>query len=278
MSDVYHSIMGLPGSGKTTFLAALWHLINAGEVPTGLVLDRLVGEHHYLNKIVDAWQQCKEVPRTSIASETRVSIHVHETSSGRKSVLGFPDLSGESFEQQLALRTCESSYVEDCNRDSGILLFVTADRPLDGIAIVDVTPAIDAPGEASPAETREWTPDMVPQQVKVVELLQFVQRPPFRHRRKRLSLAVSAWDVVRSSLSPTGWLEREMPLLYQFLRTNTASFEFNTYGISAQGGDFRGDQRNDLLKLTPSERIVCVGPQGQSHDLSEPILWLSSGD
>ena len=32
----YHSIVGLPGSGKTTYLAAVWHVIDAGEVSTKL--------------------------------------------------------------------------------------------------------------------------------------------------------------------------------------------------------------------------------------------------
>src|SRR5437667_10335369 len=100
MSDVYQSMIGLPRSGKTTFLAALWHLIDAGEVSTKLVLDQLIGDHNYLNAIVDSWRRCEEVPRTSMAAETEVAIHVHEPATGRKCILGFPDLSGESFERQ----------------------------------------------------------------------------------------------------------------------------------------------------------------------------------
>ena len=36
-------VVGLPGSGKTTFLAALWYLVVWGEVATALRLDRLHG-------------------------------------------------------------------------------------------------------------------------------------------------------------------------------------------------------------------------------------------
>src|ERR1700761_1052789 len=102
MNGQYHSILGLPRSGKTTFLAALWHLIDAGEVATKLVLDKLVGDHAYLNAIAEAWRRCEEVPRTSMAAETKVTIHVHAQAIGQKMALEFPDLSGESFEIQFA--------------------------------------------------------------------------------------------------------------------------------------------------------------------------------
>src|SRR5271165_6669586 len=78
VTQMYHSIIGLPGTGKTTFLAALWHLIDAGEVSTRLVLDKLIGDHSYLNSIVEAWRRCEEVPRTSMAAEASVAVHLHE--------------------------------------------------------------------------------------------------------------------------------------------------------------------------------------------------------
>ena len=34
-------IMGLPGAGKTTFLAALWHSINNNSVETKLKLNKI---------------------------------------------------------------------------------------------------------------------------------------------------------------------------------------------------------------------------------------------
>lgn len=38
-----HTIIGMPNSGKTTFLAALWHLVTSGEVKSSLALDHLEG-------------------------------------------------------------------------------------------------------------------------------------------------------------------------------------------------------------------------------------------
>lgn len=276
MISVQHSIIGLPGSGKTTFLAALWHLLDAGEISSKFVLDKLVGDHTHLNLIVEAWRKCEEVPRTSMAAETKVSIHVREAASGQKAVLHFPDLSGESFERQLSARLCTTDYVEGFEGPGGILLFVTADRASDGMGILDVAPLV--PGEEvveQIEEHREWTPEMVSMQVNLVDLLQFLQHLPFRRRVRRIAVVVSAWDVIKTpSLEPVHWLERELPLLHQFLISNPESFEFRIYGVSAQGGDVKSERKSELVVKTPSTRINCVGPETDPHDLTSPIAWL----
>jgi hypothetical protein len=309
MSDLFHSILGLPRSGKTTYLAALWHLIGAGEAETKVVLDKLVGDHDYLDRIVDAWRRCEEVPRTSMAAEEKsLSIRVHERGRGTEAVLVFPDLSGESFERQFAHRTCSEEYVRNFDRDGGIVLFVNADRPNEGITLLDIASAIEevqprlephvvqgddtSPPAGQAAEktlattqqpkpaANPWSPSFVPEQVRLVDLLQFLQLSPFARRKRRLAVIISAWDVVTpASLQPTEWLSREMPLLDQFLKNNPDSFEVRVYGVSAQGGDVRGPARAELLKIPePSLRIRCIGPNASVHDLTAPLVWLSGGD
>jgi hypothetical protein len=274
--EIYHTIVGLPRSGKTTFLAATWHLIDAGEISTGLVLEKLVGDHQHLNTIVEAWRRCEEVPRTSMAAETSVSIHVREPATGRSAVLAFPDLSGESFERQVVMRTCRSAYVQGLEGEGGILLFVTADRGQDGLTVLDIASVLDGDTSSEePGSIRKWTPDLIPEQVRLVELLQFLQRPPFRRGRRKLAVIVSAWDVLpEPSPSPEQWLCRELPFMHQFLATNSSSFESRVYGVSAQGGNVRSGDREVLARMIPSERIKCVGPDVANHDLTSPILWL----
>ena len=281
MTSLQHSIIGLPGSGKTTFLAALWHLLDASEVSSKFVLDKLVGDHSHLNAIVEVWRRCEEVPRTSMAAEARVSIHVKEAATGKVAVLHFPDLSGESFELQLSSRSCSAEYVDGFEGSGGILLFVTADRPSDGMPIVDVAPL--TPGEPiaeQPEDHQDWSPQMVSTQVKLVDLLQFFQHQPFQRTVRRIAVVVSAWDVIPASVSlePVQWLKRELPFLYQFLISNPDSFVFQVYGVSAQGGDVKTAQRDELVLNTPSTRIQCLGPETDPHDLTSPIAWLMSSE
>lgn len=281
VSSQFHTIIGLPRSGKTTFLAALWHLIDAGEVSTKLVLDKLVGDNTYLNQIVSAWRRCEEVPRTSMLNEKKVAIHAHVPGDGQRVLLSFPDLSGESFKQQFIMRECSPDYVEGLGLPGGMLLFINANRPTDGLTIADITSAVGPPdtSEAEARTERAWTPDFVPEQVRLVDLLQFLQRSPFSRRCRRLAVVISAWDAVLTPKpTPEKWLDRELPLLHQFLSNNPQSFQVRVYGVSAQGGDVTGEQRTELLKRTPSARIECIGPNTDPHDLTAPILWLGGGD
>lgn len=283
MTEVRHMIAGLPRSGKTTFLAAFWHLINAGEATTKLELDRLAGDHEYLNTVVEAWRRCEEVPRTSLASERKsLAVHVYRPSTGQKAVLVFPDLSGESFKRQVASRKCRQSYLDACDASGGLLLFVTADHVQDDLSVLEVasmTNGDEAKSEEDAAQVVEWSPDLIPEQVQLVELLQFLQRPPFKRRRRRLAVIVSAWDVLpNSKLTPEEWVCRELPLLHQFLSANRESFKSRVYGVSAQGGNINkhssANIRSKLLQKTPSERIKCIGHDADLHDLTSPILWL----
>lgn len=280
MTILQHSIIGLPRSGKTTFLAVLWHLITANEVSSKFALNQLIGEHTHLNTIADAWLKCEEVPRTSMAAETKVSMRVKEVATGKEAILHFPDLSGESFELQLSSRSCTPDYIEGLEGNGGVLLFVTADRASDGMAILDIPPLVEGESVAEkPEEHKEWKPEMVPTQVNLVELLQFLQRHPFKRTTRRIAIIVSAWDVIAiPDLNPVQWLERELPLLHQFLITNSSSFNFRVYGVSAQGGDVKTDRRNELAMKMPSTRISCVGYETDPHDLTSPLAWLMSSE
>lgn len=280
MITMQHTIIGMPGSGKTTYLAALWHLLTSNEVNCKFTLNRLVGDRAYLDKIAELWQNCEEVPRTSLAAETKVSIEVKDCHTGKNALLNFPEFSGESFELQLASRKCKRDYVEGFDGSGGILLFVTADKVTDGMSIRDVAPVIQGQDITEvPEEHTEWDHKMVPSQVSLVELLQFLQNKPFKTSNRRLSIIISAWDVVKTqslTLSPSVWLERELPLFFQFLMNNRDYFDFQVFGISAQGGDVTSDSRHELALKIPSKRIACIGEDTEPHDLTSPIAWLMS--
>ncbi|AVV80801.1 TRAFAC clade GTPase domain-containing protein [Leptospira santarosai] len=134
MIDYFHNTVGLPNSGKTTFLAALWHLVAAGEVDSNLKLDRLVGDNKYLNEVVEHWRRCQKVPRTSQLAENEMLIHFHQEKRDRKIALGFSDLSGEAFDSQVSKRKINNSYIEKLNKEGGILYFITADKVEDGLS------------------------------------------------------------------------------------------------------------------------------------------------
>mgnify|MGYP003601449518 CR=1 FL=1 len=285
-------IMGLPASGKTTFLAALWHLIESQETDCRLTIDGYRGDLVYLRLISTAWRTFKEVPRTSQVGNTDVTIYLKDRESGARGTALFPDLAGETFELQVEERKCRPEFIEQATADDGVLFFVNANLKEDGLTINELNsriPETDTDAghadNAQQASTQiiqhpEWEPKYAPAQVKIVQLLSDFIRPPFTYRRRRLALMISAWDLARDQhLTPENWLTANMPLVDQFLRSNSELFEHRVYGLSAQGVKLDDDAAVDEISdVTPSKRIQIVGPDTDTneHDLTSPLVWLMS--
>ena len=283
-------IMGLPASGKTTFLAALWHLIESQETECRLTMDGYRGDLVYLRLISTAWRTFKEVPRTSQVGNTDVTIYLKDRESGVCGTALFPDLAGETFDLQVEERKCRPEFIEQATADDGVLFFVNANLKEDGLTINELNSRIpetdaDHADNAQQASTQtiqhpEWKPKYAPAQVKIVQLLSDFIRPPFTYRRRRLALMISAWDLARDQhLTPENWLVANMPLVDQFLRSNPELFEHRVYGLSAQGVKLDDDAAVDEISdITPSKRIQIVGPDTDTnkHDLTSPLVWLMS--
>lgn len=279
-------LIGLVSTGKTSFLAALWYAVQQTQAPTGLVLKKLDGDSKYLNKIRDAWLEFKPVGRNQHDIETYVSMHLKDTLEDDEVHLTFPDLSGEAFKLQWTKRQLTTSY-DSCLRsaDGGILFIHPSSivHPLriteidDAAALIDegVTAEQAAPKTIKPTAV-PWDIEKAPTQVQLIELLQFMMRHEKFKAPFRLAIAISAWDLIKSSnLSPRSWVVKQLPMLDQFLASNRSMFEIGFYGVSAQGGDYEGNNSTELQNKLPARRIEIVGDGVKNaHDITEPLQWL----
>jgi GTPase SAR1 family protein len=116
--------VGLPRAGKTTFMAALWHVLQAEDVPGALRLTRLTGDAKYLNSITTAWREYHEVAGTLQQSE-ELGILMSLTDGVRSGFdLVFPDLAGETFQQQWTDREWSADFDSLASKTTGLLVFV----------------------------------------------------------------------------------------------------------------------------------------------------------
>ena len=122
---------------------------------------------------------------------------------------------------------------------------------------------------------REWSHNLSPTQVKLVELLQFVIFLRKSITPLPVAVIVSAWDLVRDPVLPVSWLENHLPLLSQFLAANADTMPSQIYGISALGGDLVKDLERLRHEAVPSRRIkVFANKLETSNDLTAPIGFL----
>lgn len=280
-------ICGFPESGKTTYLAALWHLITARSHSTVLHFKSLLaGDASHLNAIATRWRLGLTQVRTKTSTSQLVSMHLADDR-GNVFRLTVPDLSGESYRVMFEDRECSTDLESIITQGEGLLFFIHSDEIRSPHLVVDVAAQSAALGASIPkGQAIPWTPKLVPTQVRMVDLLQMLTLPPLSVQYRRVAIILSAWDKVRDEgLSPAKFLKERLPLLHQYLHSAGDNWDWRVYGVSAQGGDYEKENRSlsdqELARLQqlremhePSERISVVVDGSESHDLTEPISWL----
>lgn len=287
-------LIGLPATGKSTFLGALWSCAEAENTKTSLKVDILGENDTHLNKLSASWISCKEPGRTRQMGEGVVTMSLVETEGSRKVKICFPDLEGEGFERQWVYRQCEKRYFDLARDADGVLLFIhpakvrDAGRIEEFLELAGPPPQTEQDGakkdSSAKQETPERKPEQDPTQVILVELLQFLVNLPFPRRRLKVAIIVSAWDTVskqqdgpgEKKQNPTKWLEQRLPALSQFINTNKDWLTSQVYGVSAQGGSYEDSiERVHLRDEVPQAvRPIVVLDEFESKDLTLPIKWL----
>lgn len=278
-------IIGLPSSGKTTYLAALWHLIFAREVETELTFGGLdKGDASHLNAIAGRWRDAIIQDRTSVPGSRLVSMNL-KNSQGETVRATFPDLPGEAYQRMWENRDCEN-HVADILRGGDVQLFIHSDTIREPQWVIDEVDVSRKIGVDVPSNEPHigWEPRLAPTQVQLVDLLQMLHRAPLDIGPRRLAIMLSAWDKASAdNLSPEEYLKSKLPLLWQYLKRNADSWTFRSYGLSAQGGDYDSNETgaqalsaaDELRALDKaSKRIRLVGASLDSNDLTEPLKWL----
>lgn len=260
--------LGLKGTGKTTYLAALWHLLEDDLVTSCAKLADLQPDREYLQTIRSAWLELSAAQRTSAGLVQHASLNIQVDGVPDSVKLNVPDLSGELFSAQWETRQTTEFYSSLVKTANGVLLFLHPSTIHGGQEAAQAV--------LSTQDVPAWTPAMAPTQVQLVDCLQFVARFRASASPLRLAVVVSAWDLVRSGLTPRDWFERRLPLLAQFLSSTEGGFDAAYYGVSAQGGRWPED-KDALQGESPASRAFIVDEAGKGADLARPLRWLVAG-
>lgn len=288
MSQRQITVIGLPGSGKTTYLAALWSLITEGTALTALKLHSLkAGDSSHLNKIAQRWRSAVDQDRTLLLGNQTVIMNLIDVG-GRKAQIRFPDLAGEDIRRMWENRLCDVELIEHLSSHN-VLLFIHSDTIKYPMPITEKNRIEKAFGQESnqtvASEPVEWAPGMAPTQIQIIGLLELLASEPLDVGPRKVAVVLSAWDKVRPQTStPMEVLAMRLPMLAQFLRQNFHGWKWEVYGISAQGGAYdpadetkpRSKEAERLREYEmPSKRIkVVTRDRAHDNDLTLPLSWL----
>lgn len=275
-------MIGLVGTGKTTFLAAFWHIVESEKYH--LKMAKLPSPADYIYSISKKWVNCEPIERTIPGRAQKVEFTLEYIDKNEVFNLILPDLSGELFEEHFKERQWDDDYEKLIADSPGILLFIHPDKIVEPFLINDANKVVKvldnegSSGSKEKVEIIEWGAEHSPTEVKLVDLLQLHMSHEFKSKLK-IAVIISAWDriITTNCDNPNEWLKLRLPLLNQFLIANDDIIQFKTFGISAQGGDINSKKEDLLKKLNPTERIIVKNNEATtSHDLSSPVVWVLS--
>jgi Double-GTPase 1 len=266
---------GVAESGKTTFLAALWELMNSGEATTAaLQLREDPADRQYFFEIGQEWLNFKELGHSNIAAPTHTEMALRDRA-GREFELRIPDIVGERFAEAWEGKDWPAQVTEIARASDALLLFLHGGHVTPPIRLPPGEAISGAQSEGTAEALPEWDPRKAPTQTMLADLLEGV--------RDLCGLLptvviVSAWDQIteRVQVTPEAWLQLNLPLLWQMLEGYAQQSPYTVFGVSAQGGDVSDPkERARLAAVKPThDRIIVQHGEMVSSDISAPISWL----
>jgi hypothetical protein len=259
-------MLGLPESGKSTYLGALYHLLRQPGTDR-LRLARVPEEREYLLELERRWLALTPLERSRHHGARAVEIPILAEDQ-TELTLAIPDVVGEAYLDAWLHGGWVDGLEDWLSRATGLLLFIRADAVREATLITVETQS------GAIAKSDRWDPNSTPTQGILCDLLEQVAAaradvlPP-------IAVVISAWDeAAAQGLAPRAWMNWRTPLLGQWLRANESDTPFEVFGISAQGGNLHDEAVRKSLASHIEDRPL---PENGSP-LNAPLEWLLSNN
>lgn len=270
-------LLGGPDSGKSNYIGPLWRaldsksgVLHAVKQPEDITFVLEITDHIFAGGFV---------PRTEHSEARRdFEVVVAEAPGGPEARIVIPDISGELWRSAVLENEIDLDWMNELREADGALLFIRVGsdqdvRPLDWVTSRRMLEMLGDNDEQG-----------LPTQIMLCELIRFLELS-LRNRddgeRPRLSVVVTAWDLVDSGMfnkGPLDYLSREYPLLAGRLM-DIQTLDIRVFGLSSVGGDLKNDPefRQAFLMEGPDGMGWVATDDGNGwekvSDITIPIAW-----
>ena len=268
MNKKYY-IIGLPDSGKTSFIGALGYYLIFNEAnDSALCLDN-INDMDYISQVAEQWAKCEKVIRTSKTAFYNISLNLRDKETDSKINVTMPDQSGETFRHIINRKAIDEEMYKQLSECGEILIFINPSRIKRDALIPDIPEEIRTETDAKVEMTSEPHLNI---QVEYVQMLQYLYY--IKKNSINLKIIVSAWDMYPEYELPEKVLKDRVPLVWQYLHAKEEHFHCDYWGISDKGGDCNSEkEKQKLLEYENNiERIIVVNYQGEKTNDITSIL------
>jgi hypothetical protein len=270
------ALIGMPQTGKSTFLGALWALIQS-PLEQSVSEASFSGDRSYIQRLAEQVARGEEIDRTGVDTNEAMAVELAFGSLGSADVL-IPDTSGESLRVLVEQHLWHPRLRAACEDATAIALFVhparlRAPQPMSLLAGFDGEQAADPAPEAVAFDVHEHAAtaaELIDVFENVTELCR--ERWPIR-----LAVIVSAWDRVDGEPTPHEWMATRLPAVLATIESNPDIAALEVFGVSAQGGPL--EVREELLARGEiCDRVYAFDRAGRPVSLVAPVRWAIFGE
>lgn len=264
MTDQRIAMLGLPKTGKSTFLGTLWHFVEEPSVEDIKEAD-IEGSRKHLQELASHARALTEITRTYHDDDEHFEVDVEFAGSGTVKLV-IPDRSGEQFQGLIERRQWPELLRDELAVATGLILFVNPDEhnpPLELYVAAGAGPPPDGPAE--------YTNHGACTSAQLIDGLENVIEAMSNRWPLRVAVVISAFDRVEDA-TPQEWIEKRLPVIASLLETDSARIEGAAFGVSALGG--RREDAESVQQLGElHERAWTRSADGTAVRFSEPVRW-----
>lgn len=272
-------IAGVPGAGKTTYIAALWDIIQRNGGGLELQFSTKQENATYLNEIWEYWVSMKKIERSKTPVPDDITINVKRASDGESLVLDIPDFMGEQFQRIIDHTLPENIQKWIAQSDRMLYLINNLNDSLkDDLESNEEQEGDDADDRA---KEKDEAPRLAPENMLQASQNMMVLKYIANHSKmKRVAIGLSAWDVkMNGGKTPEEFLKQRSPALYNFIKLHFTDCVF--FGVSAQGFDYKdvvakGSEMKEKARHSSRAFIAYGDEKDLSPDLTRPFNYLIS--
>lgn len=289
-------IAGLPYAGKSTYLGALWYVVNNASIKDTFALKASESnppeDVEQLTALSRRWMRVEDMERTSMDVSNNICFNLTPIGGGEDFELYVPDFKGESV-HQIITGNQPKEFDEWCNNSDTLLYMMNEVKPnrfADDYYQDKDEAGGDTMGQLTAVNVPDFDPKRMPTCAQNMLILRYLTT--LKHFSK-VVICLTAWDKViteNADTIPEDYVREESPALYNFIKYHCSDVVF--FGLSAQGKEYEYEDYEEkgekLKRVTEACRkklqdatrkcerafVVAGNEKEKNFDITLPIAEL----
>ena len=264
-------IIGKPHSSKTVFIAQFYSRLQKRK--SKLTLYKPVDDLSAITAAREALANGQEPEPTFPERSVNLLLPIQF---GEEQIdLVCPDYGGEQINSILSSREVDKKWLDAIKESDNWIFFIRLNNVSEQLDISKITVTEEnTEGSTEVADIAFSISD----QSALIELLQILLHSKehdyhFKNSKIKLTVVLTCWDELETEEKPKQVLQKNLPLLLNFIESNWKAENLKIIGLSAQGFPLDSEENKDKYQIEGSENFgYLIKEDGQkTNDITELI-------